>query len=111
MKTRFAEARYEVKKAEVSADYLQSRLGVPSDTASAVAYLASETSSWVTGHDLTVDGGLTVADSTAERPRPRRTVMTSTHLPEEGSAARGPGSGPHSACTRRRERQAIRDTS
>ncbi|GGX23787.1 hypothetical protein GCM10010341_51200 [Streptomyces noursei] len=42
-----------------------SRLGVPSDIASTVAYLASENSSWVTGHVLTVDGGLTVADGTA----------------------------------------------
>ncbi|MEU7502508.1 SDR family oxidoreductase [Streptomyces griseofuscus] len=38
---------------------------MPSDIASAVAYLAAEDSSWVTGHVLTVDGGLTVAGGTA----------------------------------------------
>ncbi|MFG3097993.1 SDR family oxidoreductase [Streptomyces sp. NPDC048202] len=65
VKTRFAEALYEGKEAEVAADYPLRRLGVPSDIASAVAYLASEESSWVTGHVLTVDGGLTVAGGTA----------------------------------------------
>ncbi|MFD8295104.1 SDR family oxidoreductase [Streptomyces bauhiniae] len=65
VKTRFAEALYEGKEAEVAADYPLRRLGVPSDVASAVAYLASEDSSWVTGHVLTVDGGLTVAGGTA----------------------------------------------
>ncbi|MFF0435636.1 SDR family oxidoreductase [Streptomyces sp. NPDC004327] len=65
VKTRFAEALYEGKEAEVAAEYPMRRLGVPSDIASAVAYLASEDSSWVTGHILTVDGGLTVAGGTA----------------------------------------------
>ncbi|MFF7381595.1 SDR family oxidoreductase [Streptomyces griseoluteus] len=65
VKTRFAEALYEGREAEVAADYPLRRLGVPSDVASAVAYLASEDSSWVTGHVLTVDGGLTVAGGTA----------------------------------------------
>ncbi|TWV58043.1 SDR family oxidoreductase [Streptomyces misionensis] len=65
VKTRFAEALYEGKGAEVAADYPLRRLGVPSDIASSVAYPASEDSSWVTGHVLTVDGGLTVAGGTA----------------------------------------------
>ncbi|MFH9295000.1 SDR family oxidoreductase [Streptomyces sp. NPDC017520] len=65
VKTRFAEALYAGKETEVAADYPLRRLGVPSDIASAVAYLASEDSSWVTGHVLTVDGGLTVAGGTA----------------------------------------------
>ncbi|MFF8649623.1 SDR family oxidoreductase [Streptomyces griseoluteus] len=38
---------------------------MPSDIASAVAYLASEDSSRVTGHVLTADGGLPVAGGTA----------------------------------------------
>ncbi|MFF8475117.1 SDR family oxidoreductase [Streptomyces sp. NPDC015414] len=65
VKTRFAEALYEGRETEVAADYPLRRLGVPSDIASAVAYLASEDASWVTGHVLTVDGGLTVAGGTA----------------------------------------------
>ncbi|MFF8571684.1 SDR family oxidoreductase [Streptomyces sp. NPDC015140] len=50
---------------EVAADRPLRCSGVPTDIASAVAYLASEDSSWVTGHILTVDGGLTVAGGTA----------------------------------------------
>ncbi|MEV6796662.1 SDR family oxidoreductase [Streptomyces sp. NPDC051320] len=65
VKTRFAEALYEGKEAEVAEGYPLRRMGVPSDIASAVAYLASTDSSWVTGHVLTVDGGLTVAGGTA----------------------------------------------
>ncbi|MGW0814466.1 SDR family oxidoreductase [Streptomyces viridiviolaceus] len=65
VKTRFAEALYEGREAEVAAGYPLRRLGVPYDIASAVAFLASEDSSWVTGHVLTVDGGLTVAGGTA----------------------------------------------
>ena len=34
------------------------RMGLPSDFASAVAYLASDASSWVTGQVLNVNGGL-----------------------------------------------------
>ncbi|MBN2581038.1 MAG: 3-oxoacyl-[acyl-carrier-protein] reductase [Pirellulales bacterium] len=36
------------------------RLGEPQDVADAVLYLASEAASFITGHVLTVDGGLTV---------------------------------------------------
>ncbi|AVH94012.1 SDR family NAD(P)-dependent oxidoreductase [Streptomyces sp. WAC00288] len=65
VKTRFAEALYEGKEDEVAGGYPMKRLGLPADIASAVAYLASDQASWVTGHVLTVDGGLTVAGGTA----------------------------------------------
>ncbi|MET7507048.1 SDR family oxidoreductase [Streptomyces albidoflavus] len=65
VKTRFAEALYEGKEAEVADGYPMKRLGLPADVASAVAYLASDEAAWVTGHVLTVDGGLTVAGGTA----------------------------------------------
>jgi 3-oxoacyl-[acyl-carrier protein] reductase len=35
------------------------RLGEPQDVAEAVLYLASEAAGFITGHVLTVDGGLT----------------------------------------------------
>jgi 3-oxoacyl-[acyl-carrier protein] reductase len=36
------------------------RLGEPQDVADAVLFLASDAASFITGHILTVDGGLTV---------------------------------------------------
>ena len=35
------------------------RLGTPEDVGNACVYLASDLASWVTGHDLVVDGGVT----------------------------------------------------
>ncbi len=65
VKTRFAKALYEDKEDRVAEDYPMKRLGVPADVASAVAYLTSDDASWITGHVLTIDGGLTVAGGTA----------------------------------------------
>ncbi|WP_069811931.1 SDR family oxidoreductase [Streptomyces sp. TP-A0874] len=64
VKTRFARALYQDKEEEAAAGYPMRRLGVPADVASAVAYLVSEDASWVTGHVLSVDGGLTAAGGT-----------------------------------------------
>ncbi|HYO82051.1 MAG TPA: SDR family oxidoreductase, partial [Bryobacteraceae bacterium] len=36
------------------------RLGEPNDIASAVLFLASDESSWITGHEMVVDGGFSV---------------------------------------------------
>jgi NAD(P)-dependent dehydrogenase (short-subunit alcohol dehydrogenase family) len=36
------------------------RLGVPEDVANAVAFLASDEASWITGTNLFVDGGMTI---------------------------------------------------
>lgn len=60
VKTRFAEALYEGRESEVSAQYPMGRLGAPDDISGAVAFLLSEDSAWVTGHTLVVDGGVTL---------------------------------------------------
>ena len=61
VKTRFAEALYEGREAEVAAAYPMGRLGLPEDTAKAAAFLLSDDASWITGETLVVDGGVTVA--------------------------------------------------
>jgi NAD(P)-dependent dehydrogenase (short-subunit alcohol dehydrogenase family) len=57
VKTRFATALYEGREAEVVAGYPLGRLGHPDDVAAAVAFLASDDASWITGQTLTLDGG------------------------------------------------------
>jgi NAD(P)-dependent dehydrogenase (short-subunit alcohol dehydrogenase family) len=65
VKTQFARALYEGKEDDLVAAYPLKRLGVPEDVAAAAAFLAGPDSSWITGQDLTVDGGLTMAGGSA----------------------------------------------
>jgi NAD(P)-dependent dehydrogenase (short-subunit alcohol dehydrogenase family) len=65
VKTEFARALYEGKESETAADYPMKRLGSPDDVAAAVAYLVSDEASWVTGHVMTLDGGLHTTGGTA----------------------------------------------
>jgi NAD(P)-dependent dehydrogenase (short-subunit alcohol dehydrogenase family) len=60
VKTKFATALYEGREEQVSAAYPLKRLGVPEDIAGAVAFLLSDQASWVTGHTLVLDGGVTL---------------------------------------------------
>jgi len=60
VKTMFATALYEGREAEVAEAYALQRLGVPSDIAGAVAFLASDDSSWITGQTLVIDGGVSL---------------------------------------------------
>jgi len=60
VRTRFAGALYEGREAEVASNYPLGRLGAPEDVANGVAFLASDEASWITGHVLVIDGGLTV---------------------------------------------------
>jgi NAD(P)-dependent dehydrogenase (short-subunit alcohol dehydrogenase family) len=61
VKTQFAAPLYEGNETEVASMYPLKRLGVPDDVAGAVAYLASDDSSWMTGQTLVLDGGVTLA--------------------------------------------------
>lgn len=58
VKTKFAEALYEGREAEVVAGYPLARLGLPEDIGGAVAFLTSDQSGWITGQNLVVDGGI-----------------------------------------------------
>jgi NAD(P)-dependent dehydrogenase (short-subunit alcohol dehydrogenase family) len=60
VKTKFAALLYEGHEAKLIEGYPLGRLGVPEDVAAAVGYLASDDASWITGHVLVVDGGLTL---------------------------------------------------
>jgi len=58
VKTKFAAALYARGEQKVAANYPMARLGVPEDVAGLVAFLVSDTASWITGETIRVDGGL-----------------------------------------------------
>ncbi|MCX4968024.1 SDR family oxidoreductase [Streptomyces sp. NBC_00654] len=58
VRTKFAEALYEGREAEVVASYPLGRLGAPQDIGGAAAFLTSGQSDWITGQTLVVDGGI-----------------------------------------------------
>ncbi|MBW3557001.1 MAG: SDR family oxidoreductase [Actinobacteria bacterium] len=61
VKTDFARALWEPAEEEIAARLPLRRLGTPDDVANAAVFLASDASSWLTGHTLVVDGGAMVA--------------------------------------------------
>lgn len=65
VKTQFARALYEDNESEAASGYPMKRLGSPDDVAAAVAWLVSDEASWVTGHVMTLDGGLQTVGGTA----------------------------------------------
>ena len=60
VKTKFAEALYVGREEQVAAAYPLGRLGLPDDIAGAVAFLASDEASWITGQTFVLDGGVTL---------------------------------------------------
>ncbi|SDP17141.1 NAD(P)-dependent dehydrogenase, short-chain alcohol dehydrogenase family [Nakamurella panacisegetis] len=60
VKTKFAEALYVGREAQVSSQYPLGRLGVPDDVAGAVSFLVSDDASWMTGQTIVLDGGVTL---------------------------------------------------
>ena len=67
VKTDMARALWEPSEEKIGASMPLGRLGEPTDIANAALYLASELSSWVTGHTLVVDGGALLGPA-ARRP-------------------------------------------
>lgn len=57
VRTRLAEALWKEHEAQVAADTPLCRIGEPEDVGPAVAFLASDESSWITGETLVIDGG------------------------------------------------------
>lgn len=57
VKTKFAEALYTGREAEMSSALPAGRLGVPDDIAGPVSFLLSDDAHWITGQTLVVDGG------------------------------------------------------
>ena len=63
VKTRMAQPEGAISKEQLDIDvkkYPLGRYGEPEDIAWAIIYLLSDASSWVTGHSLVIDGGLTI---------------------------------------------------
>jgi NAD(P)-dependent dehydrogenase (short-subunit alcohol dehydrogenase family) len=57
IRTRLSEALWKEHEAEVAGATPLGRIGEPVDIASAVAFLASDAASWITGHTIVIDGG------------------------------------------------------
>jgi NAD(P)-dependent dehydrogenase (short-subunit alcohol dehydrogenase family) len=66
VRTRLAEALWKEHEDAVSAVTPLGRIGEPADVASAVAFLASDAASWITGETLVMDGGQMLASSMAD---------------------------------------------
>jgi NAD(P)-dependent dehydrogenase (short-subunit alcohol dehydrogenase family) len=65
VRTRMAEALWKEQEDLVAASTALARIGEPEDVGSAVAFLASDRASWITGATLVIDGGQILAPPVA----------------------------------------------
>jgi NAD(P)-dependent dehydrogenase (short-subunit alcohol dehydrogenase family) len=69
VRTRLAEALWKEHEEAVNDVTPLGRIGEPSDVASAVAFLAGDGASWITGETIAMDGGQMLASSMADGTR------------------------------------------
>ncbi|WP_199434217.1 SDR family oxidoreductase [Qaidamihabitans albus] len=63
VRTRLAEALWRDHEDALSNSFPLGRIGEPADIGSAVAFLACDAASWITGETLTIDGGALLGDA------------------------------------------------
>ena len=68
--TKLSEALWKENEDSTSTLIPAGRIGEPEDIADAIAFLAAPTSSWVTGENLVVDGGMLVGNKTIDVTTP-----------------------------------------
>jgi 3-oxoacyl-[acyl-carrier protein] reductase len=68
VKTDFAAALWEDQEERVSTLFPLARLGTIEDIGAAIAFLASDDSSWITGQSLVIDGGLLLTSTSDNEP-------------------------------------------
>jgi NAD(P)-dependent dehydrogenase (short-subunit alcohol dehydrogenase family) len=65
VRTRLSEELWKEHEHQLNSSLALRRIGEPADVATAVLFLASDASSWVTGETLVIDGGALVGDAIA----------------------------------------------
>ncbi|HLT10351.1 MAG TPA: SDR family oxidoreductase [Micromonosporaceae bacterium] len=63
VRTKLAEALWKDHEEQVAASTALDRIGEPEDVAAAVAFLASDAASWITGETMVIDGGQRLGDA------------------------------------------------
>ncbi|MFB7718135.1 SDR family oxidoreductase [Nocardia sp. NPDC056100] len=63
VRTKLAEALWKHHEAQLNSSTALGRIGEPGDIGSAVAFLASDAASWVTGETFVIDGGQRLGDA------------------------------------------------
>ncbi|MGJ4112142.1 SDR family oxidoreductase [Corynebacterium macclintockiae] len=70
VRTKLSEALWKENENSTSTLIPAGRIGEPDDIADAIAFLAAPTSSWLTGENLVVDGGMLVGNKTIDVTTP-----------------------------------------
>jgi NAD(P)-dependent dehydrogenase (short-subunit alcohol dehydrogenase family) len=65
VRTHLAKALWEENEAEIAKFMPLGRIGEPDDIANAIVFLAGDTSSWMTGQTIVIDGGGTIRPTIA----------------------------------------------